>query len=192
MNKFILASSSPRRRELFDRFNIDYFAVESKIDEYLNPTDTPLQYAMGLAFAKAYNVAKSYEEDIIIGADTIVVYNDTILEKPCDENDAFRILELLSGNEHEVISGLCILNLSTHRKVIDYDITKVKFRKINPITIWKYIETKEPMDKSGAYGIQGYGGLLVESICGSYYNVMGLPLVKLDKLLIKHFNKSII
>lgn len=192
MNKLILATSSPRRRELFDRFNMDYLAVESKIDEYLKPTDTPLQHAMGLAFAKAYNVAKSYEDDIIIGADTIVVYNDIILEKPCDENDAFRILQLLSGNEHEVISGLCILNLSTHRKVIDYDITKVKFREINPITIWKYIETKEPMDKSGAYGIQGYGGLLVESISGSYYNVMGLPLVKLDKLLIKHFNKSII
>ena len=192
MNRLILATSSPRRRELFDKFNIDYLTVESKIDEHLNPADTPLQYAMGLAFAKAYNVGKSYEEDIVIGADTIVIYNDKILEKPYDEDDAFRILQLLSGKEHEVISGLCILNLSTNKKVIDYDITKVKFRKLNPITIGKYIETKEPMDKSGAYGIQGYGGLLVENICGSYYNVIGLPLIKLDELLIKHFNKSII
>lgn len=191
MNKFILATSSPRRRMLFDKFNIDYMAVESNIVEQLDPTDTPLQFAMALAFSKAYNVAKSFNQDIVIGADTIVVYNDEILGKPQDEKDAFRMLESLSGNWHQVISGVSIINLSTNTKVVDYDITEVKFRHLNSDIIQDYIETKEPLDKSGAYGIQGFGGILVESICGSYYNVIGLPLVKLDDLLIKHFNKNI-
>ena len=192
MKKVVLASSSPRRKELFDKFNIDYLAVDSNIAEVLNPCDTPLQYAMGLAFSKAYKVASSYKDCIVIGADTIVVHNDKILEKPLDDMDAYRMIQLLSGDWHEVISGICLINLSTNTKVIDYDLTRVKFRNLKPNTIDKYVKTKEPLDKSGAYGIQGFGGILVESIVGSYYNVIGLPLVKLDELLIKHFNSSLI
>lgn len=192
MDKLILATSSPRRKELFDKFNIDYAAVDSNIIERLNPSDTPLQYAMSMAFSKAYSVAKKYKKDIVIGADTIVVYKDEILGKPKDEDDAFRMLKFLSNNEHEVISGICIINLSTNTKIVDYDITKVKFRDINYDIIRKYIDTKEPLDKSGGYGIQDFGGLLVESICGSYYNVIGLPLVKLDEILIRYFDLSII
>lgn len=192
MDRLILATSSPRRKELFERFNIAYKAVDSSIVEKLNSTDTPLQYTMSLAFSKAYSVAKLYEKDIVIGADTIVVFKDEILGKPNDEKDAFRMLQLLSGNEHHVISGLSIINLYSNTKIIDYDITKVKFRNLSSNNIQKYIETKEPLDKSGAYGIQGLGGLLVERIRGSYYNVIGLPLVKLDELLMKYFNRSLI
>lgn len=192
MSKIILATSSPRRKELFDKFNIDYQAVESKVSEVLDPRDNPIPYAMAIAYAKAYEVSKQYEDKIVIGADTIVVYKDEILEKPKDEEDAYRMLQLLSGKEHQVISGLAIINLSQNKKVVDYDLTKVKFRDLEPITIRKYIETEEPLDKSGAYGIQGLGGILVESIVGSYYNVIGLPLVKLDELMLKHFNKSLI
>ncbi len=192
MKKIVLASSSPRRRELLDKFNIEYLAVDSNIAEVLNPTDTPLQYAMGLAFSKAHRVACLYKNNIVIGADTIVVHNDKILEKPLDDVDAYRMIQILSGDWHEVISGICIINLSTNTKVIDYDLTRVKFRKLKSNTIDKYVKTKEPLDKSGAYGIQGFGGILVESIAGSYYNVIGLPLVKLDELLIKHFNSSLI
>ncbi len=192
MSKIILATSSPRRKELFDKFNIDYQAVESKVSEVLDPRDKPIPYAMAIAYAKAYEVSKQYEDKIVIGADTIVVYKDEILEKPKDEEDAYRMLQLLSGKEHQVISGLAIINLCQNKKVVDYDLTKVKFRDLEPITIRKYIETEEPLDKSGAYGIQGLGGILVESIAGSYYNVIGLPLVKLDELMLKHFNKSLI
>lgn len=192
MNKLILATSSPRRKELFEKFNIDYLAVDSNIVERLDPDDTPLQYAMRMAFSKAYSVSKSYEEDIVIGSDTIVVYNDEILGKPKDEEDAYRILKLLSGNEHLVITAISIINLASNTKVVDYDLTKVKFRNLSDDTILKYLQTKESLDKSGAYGIQGFGGLLVESIAGSYYNVIGLPLVKLDEMLIKYFKYRII
>ncbi|NLN15024.1 MAG: septum formation protein Maf [Tissierellia bacterium] len=192
MKEFVLATSSPRRKEIFERFNIPYIAVESKVEERLNELDSPIQYTMGLAFEKAYYVSRSYEDSIVIGADTIVVFEDQILEKPRDEDDAFRMLSILSGKVHEVISGISIINLSTNKKVVDYDITQVKFRKLTEDLIHKYIESKEPLDKSGSYGIQGFGGLFVESIFGSYYNVIGLPIVKLDELLIKHFNISLI
>lgn len=191
MSRLILATSSPRRKELFDKFNIDYLDVESTAIEKLSSTDTPLQFAMSLAFSKAYNVAKLYEKDIVIGADTIVVHNGQILGKPCDEKDAFRMLQFLSGDVHQVITGLSIINLSANIKVVDYDITKVKFRDLSSNIIQKYIETKEPLDKAGSYGIQGFGGLLVERICGSYYNVIGLPLVRLDELLTKYFSRSL-
>ncbi|NLY44887.1 MAG: septum formation protein Maf [Tissierella sp.] len=192
MNKLILATSSPRRKELFEKFNIDYMAVNSNIIERLNPDDEPLQYAMRMAFLKAYSVSRLYEKDIVIGTDTIVVLNNEILGKPRDQEDAFRMLKLLSGNHHEVISGISLINLASNTKIVDYDITKVKFRNLSDDTILKYIDTKEPLDKSGGYGIQGFGGLLVESIVGSYYNVIGLPLVKLDELLMKYFDFSII
>ena len=192
MDKLILATSSPRRKELFEKFNIDYIAVESNVMERFDSSNTPIQYAMSLAFSKAYSVSKLYKEDIVIGADTIVVYNDEILEKPKDEEDAFRMLQLLSGHEHRVISGISIINLNSNTKIVDYDITRVKFRNLDTGTIKKYIGTKEPLDKSGGYGIQGFGGLLVESIAGSYYNVIGLPLVKLDELLMRYFKISLI
>ncbi len=192
MSKLVLATLSPRRKELFEKFNIDYLAVASDIVEEFESDDEPLQYAMRMAFFKAYSVSKLYENHIVIGTDTIVVYNNEILEKPKDQKDAFRMLKILSGNEHRVISGISIINLASGIKIVDYDITKVRFRNLSDDKILKYIDTNESLDKSGGYGIQGFGGLLVESIAGSYYNVVGLPLVKLDELLMKHFDFSIL
>lgn len=192
MDRLVLATSSPRRKELFEKFNIDYLAVDSNVVERLGPNDEPLQYAMRMAFLKAYSVSKLYEKDIVIGTDTIVVYNNEVLGKPKDREDAFRMLKLLSGNEHKVISGISIINLDSRTKIVDYDITKVQFRGLSDDIILNYIDTNESLDKSGGYGIQGFGGLLVESIAGSYYNVIGLPLVKLDELLMKYFSFSII
>ncbi len=192
MNNIILASSSPRRRELLEKYHVGHKVVESKIIEKINFKDRPEQIAMTLAFNKAYYVSKGYKEDIVIGADTIVVFNNQILGKPKDELDAARILRLLSDREHVVITGISLINLDKNIKIIDFEKTLVKFRKLDKNSINRYINTKEPFDKAGAYGIQGYGALLVERINGCYNNVVGLPLVKLDHLLNKHFDISIL
>lgn len=192
MNNIILASSSPRRRELLEKFKLKHTVMESKIIEKSNPQDGPYEMAMSLAFEKAYNIGKNHEENIVIGADTIVFFQNQILGKPQDEKDARRILELLSGNEHKVITGIALINLNKRVKVVDFEETSVRFRKLDKKLIDRYIATKEPFDKAGAYGIQGYGGLLVEKINGCYNNVIGLPVGKLDKLLNKYFDINIL
>ena len=147
---------------------------------------------MSLAFQKAYDISKLYPDKIVIGADTIVVYDGQVLGKPKDNDDAFRILKLLNGNEHNVITGISLIQNSSNIKIVDYESTLVKFRFLSDKEINNYIETFEPMDKAGAYGIQGQGALLVEKINGCYLNVVGLPLVKLDFLLNKFFKISLI
>lgn len=172
MNNIILASSSPRRKEILDKFKLNPIVVGSKYIEKENPGEDPIQVTMSLAFNKALCVSDKYKDDIVIGADTIVVYNNTILGKPKDEDDAFRILNLLSGNTHEVITGISLIHEAFKIKVIDYERTKVKFRKLDSERILNYIKTKEPLDKAGAYGIQGIGAILVEKIDGCYSNVV--------------------
>jgi septum formation protein len=147
---------------------------------------------MSLAFNKALNISKCYKDDIVIGADTVVVYKDSILGKPKDESDAYEILTLLSGNTHEVITGIALIQDIKNLKFIDYEITKVKFRKLDSKRILNYIKTKEPLDKAGAYGIQGLGELLVEKIDGCYSNVVGLPLTKIDFYLDKYFDTHLL
>lgn len=192
MKKMILASNSPRRKELLERFDMDIKIVGSNFIEKENPGETPIQIAMSLALSKALSVSKNYKDDIVLGADTIVVYNNIILGKPKDGEDAYRILDLLSGNTHEVITGVSIIREKDNIKIIDYEKTIVKFRKLNHNLILKYIETKEPLDKAGAYGIQGVGEILVEKIDGCYSNVVGLPLTKIDFYLDKYFGFQLI
>ena len=191
MDRIILASSSPRRREILEKYNMDHRVVKSKTLEKINPKDRPEVTAMGLAFEKAMDVAQTNPDSLVIGADTIVVYENQILGKPVDREEALRILSLLNGKVHEVISGLSLIHMNKKIKLIDYEKTKVKFRKLDEEYIERYIDSKEPFDKAGAYGIQDYGALLVENIEGSYLNVVGLPLVKLDILLMKYFDISI-
>lgn len=188
MDNIILASSSPRRRELFEKFNIEHRVVESNGKEIVDYKDNPYITAMGLAFSKAYDICKIYKESIVIGADTIVVLEDQILGKPKDRLDAQKMLELLSGKKHEVITGIALINLEKKKKIVDYESTIVKFEKLSRNLINRYIDSKEPLDKAGAYGIQGYGGLLVKGINGAYDNVIGLPMSKLNKLLYTHFD----
>lgn len=193
MEKIILASSSPRRKELLNKYNLDPIIFPANIDESYEKNETPEQIAMSLALEKALWVEKHFkEEEIIISADTIVVLGDEILGKPIDEKQAFYMLKSLSGREHRVITGLSIIKANTNLKVVDFESTSVKFRHISDDKIKRYIDTKEPMDKAGAYGIQGYGQILVETLSGCYSNVVGLPLGRLDLLLNKFFNIKIL
>ena len=191
MNRIILASSSPRRKEMLERLNLNPIIVQSDIEEKLNPGETPEQISMSLAFSKSLEVSYDYKNDIVIGADTIVVFKGEILGKPKDDNDAYRMLKMLSGNVHEVITGISIIKADLNIKVVDYEITKVKFKELSSDRIIRYISTKEPNDKAGSYGIQDLGAILVEKIDGCYFNVVGLPLSKLDNLLDRYFNFKI-
>lgn len=192
MNKIILASSSPRRKELLERYNLDLKIYKPQVNETEAVGEEPIEIAMALAFEKAYWVSNQFKNsEIIIGADTIVISDNKILGKPKDEKDAFRILNLLSGKEHSVITGISIIKANSNIKIIDYEETKVKFRELSKEKIDRYINTQEPMDKAGSYGIQGYGEILVEKINGCYSNVVGLPLGKLDYLLNRFFNIKI-
>ena len=193
MIKIVLASSSPRRKALLEKYNIDPIVVESHVDEKISIDETPEQIAMALAFEKANQVASKFSKgEIVIGADTLVTYEGRILGKPKDQKDAINMLKLLSDKEHQVITGLSILKSNTNIKIIDYETTYVKFRKLDGKIIKKYIDTKEYMDKAGAYGIQGIGGILIERINGCYFNVVGLPLFRLDILLDKYFDISLL
>lgn len=193
MDKIILASSSPRREEMLNRYKLNPVIFPSQIEEKIIEGESPRQIVMSLAFEKSFWVSNHFKNgEVIIGADTIVVLEDKIIGKPKDEKEAFNILNSLSGKIHSVITGICIIKANSNIKIIDYETTEVKFRHLSDEQIMRYISTKEPMDKAGAYGIQGYGQILVERIDGCYSNVVGLPLGKLDCLLNKFFNIKIL
>ena len=193
MNKIVLASGSPRRKEILNKYNINPIIHSADMEEKQHQDEIPVQVAMGLALEKAIWVNEKLSNgEIIIAADTIVVVEDKILGKPKDEEDAFNMLSLLSGREHYVITAIAIIKNSSNIKVVDYETTTVRFRHLTKSQILRYIETKEPLDKAGAYGIQGYGELLVEGITGCYSNVVGLPIGKLDHLLSRYFDIQIL
>lgn len=192
MDRIVLASGSPRRREILEKYNIELVIEKSDVKEKINQGETPEQTAMSLALIKAQDIAKRFSEDIVIGADTIVVIDDIILGKPKGKDDAYNMLSMLSGRIHEVITGIAIIKEDDSKKIIDYEKTKVKFRDLTDFLINKYISTKEPFDKAGSYGIQGIGQILVENIDGCYSNVVGLPLTKIDKILNKYFDYYIL
>ena len=181
----VLASASLRRQELLKRIIEDYRIITSDFDEdnILFKGDCST-YVMELAKGKAENVLKKVKEDsIIIGCDTVVFLDEKILGKPNGEEEAYKMLKALSGNTHKVYSGMAIINSKTKEIITDFEVTEVLFSKLSDDEIYKYIKSGEPMDKAGAYGIQGFGGVFVESIKGCFYNVVGLPLNKLNKLL---------
>ncbi|OPJ55526.1 nucleoside triphosphate pyrophosphatase [Alkalithermobacter paradoxus] len=189
----VLASSSPRRIELLSNLNLEFKVLKSEIDENVNNKDEPFITAVSLSLQKALDVASRVDkDDIVIGADTIVVFEGEILGKPNDEKQAYDTLKKLSGKYHTVVTGISIIRLSDNKKITDYVSTSVKMKELDSEKIKRYIQTKEPMDKAGAYGIQGYGALLVEKIDGDYFNVVGLPLAKLEENLYRHFNINII
>ncbi|MCD4713308.1 MAG: Maf family protein [Clostridiales bacterium] len=184
--RIILASGSPRRIELLDQFNIDFDVVPSKIEEVTRPHETPVQAVMALAFEKANDVANMYPDAVIIASDTIV-YKDDILGKPSSRADAKAMLNNLNGEKHDVYTGIALVYKDKSICVVDYEKTTVTFNYLTEEQIEKYLDTNEPLDKAGAYGIQGIGALLVKKIDGDYFNVMGLPLSKLSQLLKKYF-----
>jgi len=183
MKKIILASKSPRRIEMLSKYCEDIKVYSSEIQELVNLNDKPQTTVMKIALEKASAVLKSCDEHgIIIAADTIV-YKDSILGKPKNKIEALEMLKSLNGEEHSVITGIAIIEAGTDNKIVDYEETRVKFRNLTHEKIMRYIEMEECFDKAGSYGIQGYGALLVEGIVGSYTNVVGLPITKLDSIL---------
>ena len=187
----ILASASPRRKEILENVNVKFTVVASNIDEVILDNEPPKELVMRLAFEKCMDVAKKNEDALVIGADTIVVMDDQILGKPKNEEDAYNMIELLSNKKHQVITGISLINLSLDKKVIDYVVSEVTFKDLSKETIRDYINTKESLDKAGAYGSQGYGSLLVESISGDYFNIVGLPISRISDLLKEHFNVNL-
>jgi septum formation protein len=189
--KLVLASDSPRREEILEQLDLKFTIVTPKIDESNFDNSNPVELVKILAEKKAASVSGLVEDALIIAADTVVVYNDQILGKPAGKYEARKMLKQLSSDQHQVITGVAVLNSQTGESHIDYNITDVKMAAISDREIENYVETGEPLDKAGAYAIQGFGGLFVEEIKGSYYSVMGLPIHLLSRLLDK-FNYGIL
>jgi septum formation protein len=175
--RVVLASSSPRRRELLELIGIAHEVRPANIDETMRPREAPRRHAERLAREKASAIATRDPDIITIGADTVVVINRKVLGKPSDPERAAWMLGMLSGREHTVITAVAVSRGKKLRSAIEE--VRVKFRRLRDDEIEAYIATGEPMDKAGAYGIQGYGATIVERIEGDYFAVMGLPLVRL-------------
>jgi len=179
--RVVLASSSPRRRELLKLIGIAHEVRPANIDETMRPREAPRRHAERLAREKASAIATRDPDIITIGADTVVVINRKVLGKPSDAEQAAWMLGMLSGREHTVITAVAVSRGKKLRSAIEE--VRVKFRRLRDDEIEAYIATGEPMDKAGAYGIQGYGATIVERIEGDYFAVMGLPLVRLIGLM---------
>lgn len=196
MSRIILASASPRRRELLGNMGIDFETAVSDADENSVSRDVPpYMYVQELALLKAASTAKQFVNDkdaIIIGADTIVVSGGKILGKPHDGAEAFSMLRELSGKTHQVYTGYCVMRMSDAYTVCENVCTDVTFKELTDEKIRRYIETGEPMDKAGAYGIQGLGAMLIDGINGDYFNVVGLPVSMLADTLEKDFGFKLI
>ena len=179
----ILASRSPRRRALLEQVGLKGFKVVSPdVDEHIEGNPSPAHLVEALSQRKAQAVlAGADEDDLIIAADTVVVLDGAVLGKPADEREAFAMLSALSGNSHRVYTGVTVAQ--GDRMATEHEETRVTFRELEPEEISCYIATGEPMDKAGAYGIQGVGALLVSGIKGDYCNVMGLPVFRLGRML---------
>lgn len=179
----ILASNSPRRRELLAQIGIrDFQILSPDVDETVEPGLSPARMVETLSLRKARAAAgRAGAEDLIIAADTVVALDGRVLGKPRDQGEAFAMLSALSGREHRVYTGVTVLRGG--QAATEHEETAVAFRALTPEEIRDYIATGEPMDKAGAYGIQGVGALLVQGIRGDYCNVVGLPLFRLGRML---------
>ncbi len=178
--QIILASQSPRRKELLGLFHIPFTVRAAHIDETMDPAKAPADEVARVSKEKA--MATPHEEtDIVIAADTIVVCDGQVLGKPKDPADACRMLHMLSGKSHQVMTGLTVLHGDTCK--VCTEVTDLQFRPLSDREIEAYIRTGEPMDKAGSYGIQGGAALFCEKMAGDYYNVMGLPVCRLGEIL---------
>ncbi|HTD83387.1 MAG TPA: Maf family protein [Gemmatimonadaceae bacterium] len=179
--RVVLASASPRRRQLLNLIGITHEVRPSNIDETMRPREAPRRHAERLAREKATAIASRDPDLVTIGADTVVVINRKVLGKPRDEAEAIHMLSQLNGRLHTVITAVAVARGRKLRSSIEE--VSVKFRRLREDEIQAYVATGEPMDKAGAYGIQGYGATIVERIEGDYFAVMGLPLVRLTTLM---------
>jgi septum formation protein len=178
--QLILASQSPRRKELLGLFGVPFTVRVADIDETMNPVALAAEEVARVSRLKALAIPRA-QDDVLIAADTIVVCQGRILGKPRDEAEAYAMLRLLSGRDHQVMTGVTVLRGDEER--VFTQITDLHFRELSDKEIYRYIATGEPMDKAGAYGIQGGAALFCEKMDGDYYNVMGLPVCRLGETL---------
>jgi len=185
MKKLVLASRSPRRRQLLKTLGINFIAAESGFHEIDHADGTPGQHVQDNALGKARAAAAPHKNALIIGADTVVVYRQRVLGKPKNMAEAIEYLQLLQGKTHAVYTGLGIIDTKENITVVDFEKTLVTMRSLNEREIRAYLSRIKPLDKAGAYAIQGAGAIIVEKISGCYYNVVGFPLAKLEEMLLR-------
>jgi len=183
--RIVLASASPRRESILNQLGVEHLTVPSRVDERSIKERDVLAYTKKLAVLTASKVAPRFKNSIIIGADTLVAAGSKIFGKPKDKKDAARMLHELSGRAHRVTTALCVVDTRSDKKTIRLVSTTVRFRKLSDRTIQDYVASGEPLDKAGAYAIQGRGAALVASINGDFYNVVGLPVPALLEILEK-------
>ena len=189
--KIILASASPRRKELLSSMGLEFEVIPSNVEENIEQENFSTALIEKLAYEKARNVADKLKvPSLVIGSDTVVVINKHILGKPKDKKDAFNMLKILSGKTHKVISAIAVIDTETGKTLKDFVSSDVNFKTLSDEEINAYIATREPMDKAGAYAIQGYAGMFVKSINGCYSNIVGISTYKLAEML-KEFGVKI-
>ena len=176
----ILASASPRRSELLRQIGVEFNVVTSDTPEIHDGELTAREIAQVNAYRKARNVAKKHPDALVLGADTLVYLETILMGKPGSLEHAYQMLEQLQGRTHEVVTAVCLLNLRNHRQRIFTEVTNVTFRALDAVKIRRYLTKVNPLDKAGAYAIQEEGDLIVEKIAGSYTNVVGLPVERLQ------------
>lgn len=185
MRKIILASSSPRRKQLLKQIGVEFTVDSSDIDEILNPRYKPHKQVEQLSRQKAEAISTKYDDAIIIAADTMVALGDEVLGKPTDEKAAKKMLQKLSGTSHEIITGMTIIDTKSKRSTTLSVETIIYFQKLTTKEITNYIRLAKPFDKAGAYAIQDRGAIFIERLEGDYFSAVGLPLFHLTKELKK-------
>ncbi len=181
--KFILASASPRRVELLGQMGLKFSVIPAHVDEEYADGETPAEHVTRLSEKKSAEVARANPNAWVLAADTVVVLDGNILGKPDDKEDARRMLNTLSARTHEVYTGYCLMNNCADKRVTDFVVSRVKIKALSAAEVEFYLNTDEPYDKAGSYAVQGIGAFMVESIDGSYTNVVGLPLCQVVDLL---------
>ena len=182
----ILASGSPRRKEFLSQLGLSFEIIPATLEETPHPGEAADHFAMRMAAEKAAQVSSNYPDACVIAADTVVTLNEVMYGKPQDPHDALLCLHALRGKTHQVITGLAVHSKKMQLQSMAQAMTQVTFAAFSEEVLKAYIHTGDPMDKAGAYGIQGSGAFLVESISGSYSNVVGLPVTLLVKILLEH------
>jgi len=177
--KIILASTSPRRSELLKQIGLDFEIMPSKYEEDMSLKMDNAGLAKALAYGKAKDVADRIKKGVVIGSDTFVVFDKKRIGKPKDKNDARKMLGMISGQWVKIYSGIAIIDVKNKKKIIDHEVTRVKIKNLTAKEIENYLRTGEPLDKAGAFAIQGRGAIFIEKINGCYSSVIGLPLNRL-------------
>lgn len=191
--EIILASASPRRRDILNMIGLPFRVEVSGAEETREEGMSPELFVEQISLRKAADVAaRQKEEALVIAADTIVVLGDQILTKPVDEADAIQMLTMLSGREHRVLTGVSVIRLRDGKAISVCEETKVHFRNLSREEIEHYVQTGEPMDKAGAYGLQGRASVMIDKIDGDFFNVVGLPICRLAQILKEEFDFDLI